>query len=320
MHIAGITLAILAVSGMAAPASARCTLVKRGEMRVTMLGLVPTVQARINGTEVRLIADSGAFFNTLSPAAAAALKLHVRPAPLYLRSEGVGGEASRVSLATAATFTILELTVPKVDFLVAGPGFQDGVAGLLGQNVLRVAGDVEYDLKNAAIRLMRAEHCGKSPLAYWAGDNPWSAVDIERVTAESPLTTGTGLLNGSKIRITFDTGSPVSMLVLAAARRAGVTPRTPGAREAGTIQGMGRNPVRTWIAPFESFRIGAEEIRNTHLRFGDLGLGGTDMLLGADFFLSHRIYVANSQAKVYFTYNGGPVFDLKAHGTTDGTR
>ncbi|HET9329219.1 MAG TPA: tetratricopeptide repeat protein, partial [Steroidobacteraceae bacterium] len=36
-----------------------------------------------------------------------------------------------------------------------------------------------------------------------------------------------------------------------------------------------------------------------------------DMLVGADFFLSHRIYVSNSQHKLYFTYNGGPVFDLR---------
>jgi tetratricopeptide (TPR) repeat protein len=34
------------------------------------------------------------------------------------------------------------------------------------------------------------------------------------------------------------------------------------------------------------------------------------MLVGADFFLSHRIYVASSQRKLYFTYNGGPVFNL----------
>jgi tetratricopeptide (TPR) repeat protein len=34
------------------------------------------------------------------------------------------------------------------------------------------------------------------------------------------------------------------------------------------------------------------------------------MLIGADFFLSHRIYVASGQRKVYFTFNGGPVFNL----------
>jgi tetratricopeptide (TPR) repeat protein len=38
------------------------------------------------------------------------------------------------------------------------------------------------------------------------------------------------------------------------------------------------------------------------------------MLLGDDFFLSHRVYVANSQHKLYFTYNGGPVFALNAPG------
>ena len=38
----------------------------------------------------------------------------------------------------------------------------------------------------------------------------------------------------------------------------------------------------------------------------------TDMLIGADFFLSHRIYVASSQRKLFFTYNGGPVFNLGA--------
>ena len=35
------------------------------------------------------------------------------------------------------------------------------------------------------------------------------------------------------------------------------------------------------------------------------------MLIGADFFLSHRVFIANSQDKIYFTYNGGPVFDLR---------
>ena len=32
------------------------------------------------------------------------------------------------------------------------------------------------------------------------------------------------------------------------------------------------------------------------------------MLLGADFLRSHRVLVANSQRKLYFTYSGGPVF------------
>ena len=34
------------------------------------------------------------------------------------------------------------------------------------------------------------------------------------------------------------------------------------------------------------------------------------MLLGVDFFLAHHIFIANSQNKIYFTYNGGRVFSL----------
>jgi hypothetical protein len=34
------------------------------------------------------------------------------------------------------------------------------------------------------------------------------------------------------------------------------------------------------------------------------------MLLGADFLRSHRVLVAHSQRKIYFTYAGGPVFQL----------
>ena len=33
-----------------------------------------------------------------------------------------------------------------------------------------------------------------------------------------------------------------------------------------------------------------------------------DVLIGADFFMAHHVYVANSQGKLYFTYSGGPVF------------
>ena len=51
-------------------------------------------------------------------------------------------------------------------------------------------------------------------------------------------------------------------------------------------------------------------MHNVRLRFANFSMDEGDMLLGADFFLSHRVYVANSQDKLYFTYNGGPPFDV----------
>ena len=75
-------------------------------------------------------------------------------------------------------------------------------------------------------------------------------------------------------------------------------------------RGIGRRMIPSWLAPVASFKIGDEEVRNTRLRIAAMSLPNTDMLLGADFFLSHRVYVANSQHRIYFTYNGGPVFNL----------
>jgi hypothetical protein len=36
--------------------------------------------------------------------------------------------------------------------------------------------------------------------------------------------------------------------------------------------------------------------------------GQPDMLLGSDFLRAHRVLVARSQRKMYFTYAGGTVF------------
>ncbi len=112
------------------------------------------------------------------------------------------------------------------------------------------------------------------------------------------------------IRALFDTGASFSFLWVKAAAKAGIKIDSPGVVPAGVTIGLGRSTVRTYIAPVALFKLGDEEIRNTRLRLGDTDLGDADMLIGADFFLSHHVYVANSQDKLYFSYNGGPVFNL----------
>ncbi len=47
------------------------------------------------------------------------------------------------------------------------------------------------------------------------------------------------------------------------------------------------------------------------MTFGEIEMD-QDMLLGADFFRSHRVLISTSHNRVYFTYNGGPVFDVGA--------
>jgi tetratricopeptide (TPR) repeat protein len=301
----------LALLDSSASRAASCTLKHLPDMPVTMYGLKPMVHARINGTDALFVADSGAFFNTVAPAAVQEFQLKVDPS-FHLYVLGVGGY-EQAHVARADTFTIFGITVPNVVFLVAGGSFGGGAVGVLGQNVFRIVGDVEYDLANGVIRLVQPRDCGQdTPLAYWANAarTHYSVIDIEFATAQQPHTRSVAYLNGIKLHVMFDTGAGRSLLTLAAAKRAGITRTSEGVTSGGAAEGFGHRVSATWIGRFASFKIGDEEIQHAQLRFGDIESLGTDMLIGADFFLSHRIYVASSQRKLYFTYNGGPVFDL----------
>lgn len=81
---------------------------------------------------------------------------------------------------------------------------------------------------------------------------------------------------------------------------------------------------KLWSAPIDEISIGDnEKIEHTHIlvQHDNFSFGpGVWMFIGADFFLSHRVYLATSQSKLYFTYNDGPVFDLNpAHAARDRT-
>lgn len=287
---------------------ARCSLGTIAELPVTMSGAMPMVSAKVNGIDVRFVADSGSFYSLIWPNEASELHLRVDKLPFELLIWGIGG-ATQASYTTVKQFSLANVPLHNVEFIVAGSDLENTAAGLLGQNILRVA-DTEYDLANGVIRLMQARDCDKDVLAYWATDKPYSVIPIEFATKQDPFTIGVAYLNGTKLRVMFDTGSSRSGLSVRAAQRAGVKVTDDNVRPAGDVYGMGRRTRHSWIAPFASFKIGDEEVRNTRLRITEMD-GDADMLIGADFFLSHRVYIATSQRKLYFTYNGGPVFNLE---------
>jgi tetratricopeptide (TPR) repeat protein/predicted aspartyl protease len=305
-----IMLAMLGAFGFAGRALADCRLAKLAELPVTMVGLRPMVTVKINGRDAQFVADSGSFYSMISPAAAAEYNLPVRPVPLGgLSVSGVGGKALP-SMTTVDSFTLAGIPFPKFQLLVVDVG---GGTGLLGQNVFSL-GDVEYDLANGNIKLWRADGCNQTTMAYWIHSNTdsYSDIEVSLTTPGEPHTIGSAYLNGVKLTVMFDSGASTSVLTLNAAQRAGITPSSPGVIDGGLNYGIGQTASKGWIGSFPSFKVGEEEIRNARLRFGEIRLGREDMLIGADFFLSHRIYLSRSQHKLFFTYNGGPVFNLTA--------
>lgn len=309
-----ILLATLAAASRAS-AAGNCRLQELGEMPVTMDGLKPMVDVSIDGAPARLIADSGGFFNLIGDSEVDRLKL--RPGPLGGPNtrfapdtlvKGVNGVV-RAQAEVARVVSIPGHSFEDVRFLVAPNHYSTQASGLLGQNFLNVS-DTEYDLANGVIRLFKPSGCANAVLTYWAGDKPYSVITVDPVEDHGGDIRGRVSVNGVEIEAVFDTGSSRSVLSLHGAAKAGINRTDPDLRPGGVTSGIGRRLEQTWIAPVQSFKVGDEEIRNTHLRVGDIDIEGADMLIGADFFLSHRILVANTQKRLYLTYNGGPVFDL----------
>jgi tetratricopeptide (TPR) repeat protein/predicted aspartyl protease len=312
-----IAVAALAAAGPARAAPAACKLHELLHLPVTMVGTRPTVPVKINGQESRFLVNTGAFFSIITPEAATRLHLSVKAD--WRLQEGISGTGGRAEAkaTNVADFTLAEVPFHNVDLVVAN-GLEDGIDGLIGENILRNA-DVEYDLANGVVRLFKPEHCESQVLAYW---NPSGASSLDLIVNDSDFShhlRAIGNLNGQKIRLMFDTGASRSIITLKAAASVGVTPQTPGAIYIGQGHGIGSRLPDTWSVRFNNLKLDREEIQHTRLRIGGIELDDADMLIGADFFLSHRVLVSNSQGRLYFTYGGGPVFQMEEAARTPTT-
>lgn len=297
-----------------APAASKCHLGTL-DVPVTMVGLRPLVPARIEGQDVKMILDSGAFYSVLDGKTAAKLKLKpvgqkqlgsLVPTDEETRTVGAGGGDVIGGLVSAQRFEFAGMSFDRAQFLTAGDFGQ--ASGLLGQNMFGHV-DNEFDFKGGMVRLVRPEGCDGVELAYWAQPgSTYSMAPLLPAERRDPHTSIMIEINGVQMRAQLDTGADNSFITKAAAARAGVRTTDPGVTPAGYSRGLDRPDIKTWVAHFADVKIGDEEVRNTRLSIGDSTATDFDVLLGADFFLAHHLYVANSQGRLYFTYAGGPVF------------
>jgi tetratricopeptide (TPR) repeat protein len=291
---------------------AACKMQQFLTMPITMVDYKAVVTVQLNGMEAHLALDTGAFWSLLAPETASRMGLKIGPSPVLMK--GVGGTL-RPGYTTITDFAIGNQTLHHLDMLVYGDQFaRGGIDGILGQNLMR-AGDIELDLAHGVARLMKDTGCDQENLAYWHGSDPVSVLRMYPTDALHPQVIADAHVNDRLIRVVFDTGAGTSGLSLQAADRAGITPHSPGVTPGGISFGIGSQMRDSWIAPFKSFTLDQEKILNTHLRISDFVSlpQDADMLLGADFFLSHRVLISYELRRIFFTYNGGPVFDLSVH-------
>jgi predicted aspartyl protease len=325
--VASVWALALAALAAAAPAPAACKLLKLAELPVTMRG-VPQVPVVIDGHPANMIVDTGSWKSTIWRPAAASLGLKIVASGLTAYGAGGSDQAGMVSVHD---FTLAGFTVHHLDMLAVGRGNSSEFAGVLGEDLLSRM-DIEFDLRAGAIRLFEARGCAGDQVVYWASS--YFLVPLRRPPPDTNFLEAEVSVNGHDALAMFDSGAARSTITTTAIKRPGMSPEaTPADVEA--MRGISGRPITTDLGIFATLTIGQESIRNAPLRIADLfGADRTaqtgsliahsafanadplqrepDLVLGADFFLAHRMYIARNQNKLYFTYAGGPVFQASA--------
>ena len=311
--MASIAMAMVLAVAPDARADNKCNLNREVEVPISMSGLRPLMTAQINGKNAKFLLDSGANYSMMSTATAQEFNLKLSGSNYTV--SGVGGQ-QKTWFTSVKDFSFLGTTFHDVEFMVSGSEIGSEEAGLIGENLLGHF-DVEYDLAKGAVRLYKPQGCERTALAYWAAGQGFSLMDIEAIGGSNAHIVGVAYVNSKKIRALFDTGASTSVLSLAAAKTLDIDVNAPGVVAAGYSYGIGRGVAKSYIVPVASFKVGDnEEIKNTRIRVAGIRLTNADMLVGADFFLSHRVFVSNTQHRLYVTYNGGAVFNLASAAPT----
>lgn len=299
-------------------AEAKCEHILLAELPVEIQGHA-VVAGTIDSQPARIVVDTGAAFTSVSPGLAARLRLGVQPYA-ELRSNGVGGE-SAIGWTHLDSFSVGSLTARNQNVAVTGSSAAiNSIDMLLGADfLLQKSVDLELDLPHKAVRLIRTQGCSADEMVYWNGAyavGPLVDQDYPGIVTEMRV-------NGVPLKALLDTGA-TTLISGQGARKLGVVVPTSSSSGAEVVHGVGRNGAYITPVQMKEFAFNQEVIKNPVIPVGDLfqvrreapmgslikqdSLNVPDMLVGIDFMLAHRIYVARSLGRLYVSYVGGPAF------------
>ena len=299
-----IVFCLLGLLALPAAAAEPCQLSQVGILPVRLQRNLPVVEGAINGKKAGILLDTGAYASMVTKDAARRFDMDTRDTGQY--ASGVGGD-SRVLVTRVQKLRIADAEVEGMRVRVIGERPIAGVDFILGEDFFKRV-DVEFDYAKGAVRLYKpSPGCANAFLAYWDA----KAIVVPLDNADKILFPVT--INGVKATAMLDSGASGTVISLELAEKAGITPRSSGVQPANCHGGIGGAAVRSWIAPFDTFTVGDETIRDARLQVMDLdrlayGREGADLLIGTDFLRAHHVFAARHQGKLYFTYSGGQVF------------
>jgi len=322
--VVGVSLVGLFVAALPAPcpAETRCRYAIAATLPISAFVPQAVVEGTVNGTPTRMLLDTGAVRTLFTRAQVEKMGLPLRHSSRT--AMGVGGESNQYLTR------IDEMSIGSIHGNRLTPGVIWDLKGntpfgvVVGADFL-FQSDLEIALAARQLRFLRPSGCEDAFVAYW--DSNASVVDLNIPPAPDRRPLFTVEVNGQKMRAIIDSGAYRSVIDLAAAKRAGLTPESREVVPSRAIMGVGRHESASWVAPFDSFAIGNEIIKNVRIAIADLWAAALadsnnirtaeflneqpEMLLGADFLRAHRVLFALGQRRLYFSYVGGNVFEVE---------
>lgn len=323
--VAPMAAAMIMSLSAAAPAAAACQMLQIAELDVTVQNNMPVVPVTIDGQSVQMILDTSYTRTQVSRSAAKDLHLKLRPSVVsFYGPRGL----DVADMAIVRDFAFAGSMAHQFSIYVTGQvGSTGNVVGVIGEDVLSHF-DIEFDLRSRKIRFFAPKDCKGDQVAYWAHD--YFVVDLTH-TAVPDLPLFDVMLDGRKVLATLSSGDPQSTVTTQALGLSGIKPES-AVQAAGAMEGVSEKPINSSVVVIPSLTIGQETLQNAKLRiagpYSRYGMARfesqldhrafvePDLEVGGDFFLAHRIYLARSERKIYFTYNGGPYLPAAAPPTS----
>ena len=253
---------------------------------------LPIVETRVNGHAVPSMLDTGLQFAT------------------SLDKKTLEGFGVRVR-SMESTYAGIDVMTALMDHVALGPTeykktwfvvndlADEGVGAKIGANIL-FRTDVEIALTERYLKFFKPSGCFRAKLAYWDAAAPSVPFTIHPLKKDMRPWFKVRV-NGNEISAVISTASSHSYMDLFTAQRMGLSAESAGAKRLAPVEGWHGRKQEVWSVPVAEMSIGDLKLKNVDMRLLNLGLAGEMLILGADFLSQHRVYVAMSQNRIYFS-------------------
>jgi len=275
-----------------ADAPQACTVQRVAEVPVTLRDGFLTVPATIEDKPVTMLIDTGAERTMVTPGTVSALRLD---RDRHRRTQIIGTGGSTISAnAKVQSFGFGGYEVSDQSYAVGPLGPDQSEGGLVGADWLSLF-DVEIDVPQHRIALYQEQGCDGRYIP-WHG--PYTEIQHVRPQGRALIVLPVQVA-GQPITAILDSGANTTQMTETAASRLGVDEAALARDPSGLTVGVDQTNVTMHQHRFSDMVVGADEFPHVLLSVGAVQVPGADMLLGADFLRTRRVWLSYATQQVF---------------------